>query len=82
MVNNRITRHPNIMAGVACISGTRIPVATVVGMVRSGMSEEEILADFPQLTADDIAAAVDHDANLHGYGEGPEGGFPGSPEGA
>ena len=54
------------MGGVPCIRGTRIPVATVVGMIAEGMTIEEIIADFPQLTPDDIhdalryaAAAVD-----------------------
>ena len=54
------------MGGVPCVRSTRIPVATVVGMVAEGMTTDEILADFPQLTRDDIqdalryaAAAVD-----------------------
>lgn len=54
------------MGGVPCVRGTRIPVATVVGMVADGMAPDEILADFPQLTHADIqdslryaAAAVD-----------------------
>ena len=54
------------MGGVPCIRGTRIPVTTVVGMIAGGMTVEEILADFPQLTPDNIhdalryaAAAVD-----------------------
>lgn len=54
------------MGGVPCVRGTRIPVATVVGMIAEGMTTDEILADFPQLTLDDIhealryaAAAVD-----------------------
>jgi uncharacterized protein (DUF433 family) len=62
----RISVDHRIMGGVPCIRGTRIPVATVVGMVAEGMTVEEILRDFPQLTADDIqdalryaAAAVD-----------------------
>jgi uncharacterized protein (DUF433 family) len=46
------------MGGVPCIRGTRIPVATVVGMVAEGMTVEEILADFPQLTPDDIGDAL------------------------
>jgi uncharacterized protein (DUF433 family) len=47
------------------VRGTRIQVATVVGMVAEGMSTDEIVTDFPQLTLDDIrevcyaAAAVD-----------------------
>jgi uncharacterized protein (DUF433 family) len=62
----RISIDHRIMGGVPCIRGTRIPVATVVGMVAEGMTTEEILVDFPQLTLEDIhealryaAAAVD-----------------------
>ena len=46
------------MGGVPCVRGTRIPVATVVGMVAEGMTTDEILADFPQLTLDDIREAL------------------------
>lgn len=46
------------MAGVPCIRGTRIPVATVVAMVAEGMSVEEIVADFPQLADGDIRDAL------------------------
>ncbi|MGH8896943.1 MAG: DUF433 domain-containing protein [Egibacteraceae bacterium] len=42
------------MAGVPCMRGTRIPVATVVGMVAEGMTVGEILADFPQLIEADV----------------------------
>lgn len=62
----RISVDHRIMGGLPCIKGTRIPVATVVGMVADGMTTEEILADFPQLMKDDVrdalrfaAAAVD-----------------------
>lgn len=62
----RISVDHRVMGGVPCISGTRIPVATVVGMVAEGMSIEEIVAEFPQLDPEDIrtslrfaAAAVD-----------------------
>lgn len=46
------------MGGVPCIRGTRIPVTTVVGMIADDMTVEEILAEFPQLTADDVRAAL------------------------
>ncbi len=66
MAFERISIDHRIMGGVPCIRGTRIPVATVVGMVAEGMTTEEILVDFPQLTLEDIhealryaAAAVD-----------------------
>jgi len=54
----RVSVDHEVMGGVPCVRGTRIPVATVVGMVADGMSVEEIVADYPQLLADDIAAAL------------------------
>lgn len=54
----RISINYEIMAGAPCIAGTRIPVATVVGMVAEGMSVEEILTDFPQLDEEDIREAL------------------------
>jgi uncharacterized protein (DUF433 family) len=42
------------MAGVPCIRGLRFPVATVVAMVADGMTADEILAEHPDLTAEDI----------------------------
>lgn len=50
----RITVNANKMSGVPCIRGLRIPVATVVGMVADGMTEAEILKDFPDLQVEDI----------------------------
>jgi uncharacterized protein (DUF433 family) len=55
---DRISIDHRIMGGVPCISGTRIPVATVVAMVAEGMAIEEILADFPQLSQEDITEAL------------------------
>lgn len=46
------------MGGVPCVRGLRIPVATIVGMVADGMSETEILADYPDLVAEDIHEAL------------------------
>jgi uncharacterized protein (DUF433 family) len=54
----RITIEPNKMAGQPCIRGLRIPVATVVAMVADGMSKAEILADLPELEAEDVAHAL------------------------
>lgn len=58
MAFQRITVDSQVMAGVPCIRGTRIPVATVVGMVAEGMSIEEILADYPQLDEEDVREAL------------------------
>ena len=54
----RITVNPQQMAGVPCIRGLRVPVATVVGMVAAGMSEDEILGEFPYLEREDIREAL------------------------
>jgi len=59
----RITVDPRMMDGVPCIRGLRIPVATVVGMLASRMSEAEILAAYPDLEAADIAEALRYAAD-------------------
>jgi uncharacterized protein (DUF433 family) len=46
------------MGGVPCIDGTRIPVATIVSLVTDGTSTGQILADFPQLTDEDVRQAL------------------------
>jgi uncharacterized protein (DUF433 family) len=50
----RITTDPDVMAGAPCIRGLRFPVATVVAMVADGMTTDEIIAEHPDLTAEDI----------------------------
>ncbi|MBT9140550.1 MAG: hypothetical protein DDT30_01128 [Dehalococcoidia bacterium] len=54
----RITVEPNKMGGMPCLRGLRIPVATVVGMVADGMSEEEIVQAYPDLESEDIRQAL------------------------
>lgn len=58
MEYTRITLNPKQMGGVPCIRGLRIPVATVVGMVADGMSNEEILDAHPDLEEADIPEAL------------------------
>ena len=54
----RITTNPEQMDGLPCIRGLRIPVATVVDMVASGMANDEILDAFPDLEIEDIFEAL------------------------
>ena len=54
----RITVNPDQMGGLPCIRGLRIPVATVVGMVSEGMTEQEILEAYPDLEREDIREAL------------------------
>jgi uncharacterized protein (DUF433 family) len=55
---DRITLRPEQMGGQPCIRGLRIPVATIVAMVADGMSQDEILAAYPDLERPDIAEAL------------------------
>ena len=65
----RIVIDPAIRSGKACIKGTRIAVADVFDYLGGGMTIEQILEDFPDLTADDIRAcfafAADRDRRLN-----------------
>ncbi len=54
----RISVDLGQMAGVPCIRGLRIPVATVVGMVADGMGRSEILSAYPDLQPEDISEAL------------------------
>jgi uncharacterized protein (DUF433 family) len=54
----RVTVNPNQMGGMPCIRGLRIPVATVVGMVADGMTNESILEAYPDLEDRDIHEAL------------------------
>lgn len=53
-----ITIEPGKRGGKPCIRGLRITVYDVLEYLASGMSEAEILADFPDLTSDDIRACL------------------------
>lgn len=58
----RITVDPRQMGGVPCLRGLRIPVATVVGMVADGMTDEDILQAYPDLEREDIREALHYAA--------------------
>lgn len=55
---NRIAIDPEVRFGKPCVQGTRITVGDVLSYLASGMREDEIFADFPQLTRDDIRACL------------------------
>jgi len=67
MENNileRIYIHPTIMAGKPVIRGTRIPVELIVRMLSQGLSESEILKEYPNLAPEDIRAALAYAAQI------------------
>ncbi|MCZ0937286.1 MAG: DUF433 domain-containing protein [Caldilineaceae bacterium] len=50
----RITFNPSVMGGKACIRGLRVTASTIVGLLASGRSADEILAAYPYLEREDI----------------------------
>lgn len=54
----RITIDPDICHGKPCIRGLRYPVETMLELLSSGMTPEEILADYEDLEREDILAAL------------------------
>ena len=58
-----ITIDPNKRGGRPTIRGSRIAVADILGWLAVGMSHDEIIADFPELTEADIRAALAYAAD-------------------
>jgi len=65
MVNyqNVIRRNPNKRFGKPCVRDTRITVYDVLGWLASGMTNEEIITDFPELSVEDIQACLAYAAD-------------------
>ena len=55
---DRITIEPGKRGGRPCIRGMRIAVSDVLGWLAAGMKHEEIFADFPEITEEDIRACL------------------------
>ena len=60
----RITIDPTLNGGRPSIRGLRVRVRDILDMLAAGATREEILADYPYLVADDIAAALSYAAEL------------------
>ena len=58
-----ITIEPGKRGGRPCVRGLRIAVADVLGWLAAGMSHQEILADYPELTEEDIRACLAYAAD-------------------
>jgi uncharacterized protein (DUF433 family) len=63
-LNNRITIHPDICHGKPTIRGLRYPVESMLELMASGMTIEEILNDYPDLEREDFLACLDYAAKL------------------
>lgn len=60
----RITIDPAVCHGKPCVRGLRYPVETLLELLSSGMTHDEILADYPDLERDDLLAVLAYAAQL------------------
>lgn len=58
----RITLNPEVMGGKPCVRGLRVTVGTIVGLLASGRSADEILSAYPYLEAENIYEALSYAA--------------------
>ncbi len=60
----RISINPNVCFGKPCIRGTRIWVSLILDFLASGTNVEELLKEYPQLTREDVLAAIAYGAEM------------------
>lgn len=58
----RITMDPQVMGGKPCIRGMRVTVGTLIGLLASGKTTEQILEAYPYLERDDIRESLEYAA--------------------
>lgn len=56
----RITVDPKVLRGKPVVKGTRIPVYLIVELMGSGLSEAEVLKEYPDLSREDVRAALQY----------------------
>jgi len=61
---DRVSVDPDVCFGKPCIRGTRIWVSLILDFLASGMTMKEIVEEYPQLTEDDIRAAIAYGAEM------------------
>ncbi len=61
---HRISIDPDICGGKPCIKGTRLWVSLILDFLADGMTEAELLSDYPQLMYDDVMAAIAYGAEM------------------
>ncbi len=67
--NERIVTDPAVLLGKPIVRGTRVPVWLIVGLVEAGQTPEQIVNDYPDLTVEDIEAALAYAAEEMGHTE-------------
>jgi uncharacterized protein (DUF433 family) len=66
MPQTRVVLDESVMGGMPCLRGTRVPVATVLAALAEHLDPGGVLADFPQLTREDLSAALSYAAAASG----------------
>lgn len=61
---DRIVTSPDVLRGKPRIRNTRIPVSLILGYLAAGSTAEDVLGEFPDLTAEDVAACLDYARDL------------------
>jgi len=61
---DRIVIDPEIHHGEPCIKGTRVPARMIVGSLADGFSVEQVLEEYPQLTAEDVYSVLSYAAEV------------------
>lgn len=66
----RITLNPEVMGGKPCIRGMRVTVDTIVGLLASGSTKEEVLQAYPYVESEDIDEALAYTSWCSGHSRG------------
>lgn len=61
---DHIVSTPDVLRGKPRITGTRIPVSLILGYLAAGSSVDEVIAEFPDLTSEQVAACLDYARDL------------------
>jgi len=64
---NHIVSSPTVLHGKPRVKDTRIPVSIILSYLAAGKSADEVIADYPDLTKEDISACLDYARELTDY---------------
>lgn len=67
VMNQRIQIDPAVCHGKPVVRGTRVLVSTILGALSGGDSVETVLEDYPTITREDVAAALEFAKDLSDY---------------
>jgi uncharacterized protein (DUF433 family) len=71
VMNGRISINPNVCHGKPVIKGTRVLVGNILGALGAGDPIENVLQDYPNISREDVLAAIDFAAQLSRFEEAP-----------